>query len=59
MRVPVSGDDELSNLARDVNHMLADLEQAEDAVASLRRRLVAAQEDERRNVARELHDEIG
>ena len=39
--------------------MLADLEQAEDAVASLRRRLVAAQEDERRNVARELHDEIG
>jgi PAS domain S-box-containing protein len=38
---------------------ITDKKQAEDGLRALSRRLVDVQEDERRNIARELHDEIG
>ena len=38
---------------------ITDKARAEDALRALSRRLVDAQENERRNIARELHDEIG
>ncbi|MBP1707270.1 MAG: domain S-box-containing protein, partial [Chloroflexi bacterium] len=38
---------------------ITDKKQAEDTLRALSHRLVDVQEDERRNIARELHDEIG
>jgi PAS domain S-box-containing protein len=38
---------------------ITDKKQAEEALRALSRRLVDVQENERRNIARELHDEIG
>ncbi len=38
---------------------ITDKKQAEDTLRALSHRLVVVQEDERRNIARELHDEIG
>lgn len=45
---------------RDVfNHLAASLEQSLAERAALTRRLIALQDDERRHLARELHDEFG
>ena len=42
-----------------VDQRTAELRAANDRLASLSQRLMHAQEDERRHIARELHDEIG
>lgn len=55
-RLPVKGAGEMTPLVRAFNAMLERLE-AERAIASAA--ALSAQEDERRRVARELHDEVG
>jgi len=45
----------ISSIERDVTER----RKQEEALASTRRRLIDAQEDERRRIARELHDDIG
>jgi signal transduction histidine kinase len=51
-RVSTRGNDEISGLGREINQMLSKLQINQ-------RRLVEIQEEERRHVALELHDEIG
>lgn len=50
-------------LVRDLNakaqEHASEMERTEQALMSLRRKLVEVQEEERRNIARDLHDEIG
>jgi signal transduction histidine kinase len=58
-RVSVSGRDEITRLGEDINEMLASLEQSGATRRSLSWKLASAQEDERRRIAVELHDEIG
>lgn len=65
-RAPVQGAAEIVEVARQFNHMLAMREQtdavlrgATERLQVLSRRLLDIQESERRQVARELHDEIG
>ncbi|NIA15633.1 MAG: HAMP domain-containing protein [Nitrospiraceae bacterium] len=65
-RVPVLSDDEIGSLAGTFNHMAKSLEergrqieQKERARLSLLRKLVEVQEDERKRLARELHDQVG
>lgn len=50
---------ELERISEVVNHMAAQLEASIAERQELARRLVIAQEDERRHLARELHDEFG
>lgn len=59
--VPVRSDDELGALAQAFNRMSTDLERttvSKSELEVLAGRLITAQEDERRRVGRELHDDV-
>lgn len=60
-RMPVRGRDEIAQLAADFNRMSDDLARtsvSRDEFQALAGRLITAQEDERKRVARELHDDF-
>jgi two-component system sensor histidine kinase UhpB len=59
VRLPELGLPELSSIGVSFNLMVETLERSVLENRRLTRRLVQTQEDERRNIARELHDEIG
>jgi two-component system, NarL family, sensor histidine kinase UhpB len=58
-RVPESGAMELARLAREFNQMVARLSTMKVQNARLNEQLANVQEEERADLARELHDEIG
>jgi signal transduction histidine kinase len=61
LRVPVRGRDEIAQLAADFNRMSDDLERttvSRNEFQALAHRLLTAQEDERKRIARELHDDF-
>lgn len=59
VRVPSSADPQLRRLALRFNRMAESLQQAVDDNHRLMDRLVSVQEEERKDIAHELHDEFG
>lgn len=58
-RVPAAGVTELESLARGVNAMAGQLDAIDRENRRLHEQLVTVQEEERAEIARDLHDEIG
>lgn len=58
-RVTAAGPRELATLAHGFNQMAQQLESAEDRRRRLERQLLAVQDEERAELARDLHDEVG
>lgn len=58
-RLPETGSRDLQAVARGFNHMAVQLEQAEASKALLEEQLSSVQDEERAELARDLHDEIG
>ncbi len=59
VRLPRPKAPELAAIAERFNALAGALEEARAENAALYRRLITTQDDERRNTARELHDEVG
>jgi two-component system sensor histidine kinase UhpB len=59
VRLPDPGVRELAPVATNFNHLARALEKAKADNADLYRQLIAVQEDERRQIAADLHDEVG
>lgn len=57
--IPAPATPELAPIAAQVGRLAASLSEAETLRRDLSRRLTALQEDERKHIARELHDEMG
>lgn len=57
--IPVSGPKEMEQLAEGFNRMTGLLAEIEDKNRKLDQQLEAVQEEERANLARDLHDEVG
>jgi signal transduction histidine kinase len=65
-RAPQWTDDEIGKLANAFNQMIGELESSQQAIVEkeearshLLSRLIEAQEDERKRIARDLHDDVG
>ncbi|MCI4677343.1 histidine kinase [Rhodoblastus acidophilus] len=58
-RVEAAGSPEFHDLCAKINALAAALQSLSDANRALIQRLMEVQEDERKRIARELHDEIG
>ncbi|PPD45867.1 MAG: sensor histidine kinase [Methylocystis sp.] len=59
VRAPADGSPELVVIAERINALAATLQQLDDENRQLVRRMIHVQDEERRDIARDLHDEIG
>ncbi len=59
MRAPADGSPEFVVIAERINALAATLERLDDENRRLMRRMIHVQDEERRDIARDLHDEIG
>lgn len=59
METPVTSTDEIGILTAAINHMITSLKKNEVERQSLLNRIITIQEDERKRISRELHDETG
>jgi two-component system sensor histidine kinase UhpB len=59
MRVPADGSPEFVVIAERINALAATLQQLDEENRRLVRRMIHVQDEERKDIARDLHDEIG